>query len=156
VHFVGAVENATLTGAANLSLTGNALANVLTGNAGSNILSGLAGNDRLTGGAGSDFFLFNTALNAAANVDTITDFSVPADTIRLENAVFTGLPTPGPLAATAFHVGPSATAPAQRIVYNNANGWLSYDADGNGAGAAVHFATLTAGLGLTAADFVVV
>jgi serralysin len=48
-------------------------------------LNGLAGNDTLTGGAGNDTFFFNTALGAT-NVDTIADFSVPADTIQLENA----------------------------------------------------------------------
>ncbi|OWJ61998.1 calcium-binding protein [Inquilinus limosus] len=50
----GAVEALTLLGAANLSGTGNALANQLLGNSGANALSGLAGNDVLQGGAGAD------------------------------------------------------------------------------------------------------
>jgi hypothetical protein len=37
-----------------------------------------------------------------------------------------------------------------------ATGARSFDADGNGAGAAVHIATPTAGLSLTSADFLVV
>jgi Ca2+-binding RTX toxin-like protein len=50
-------ENLTLTGAAALNATGNALANVLTGNAGANVLSGLAGADTLIGGAGNDTYV---------------------------------------------------------------------------------------------------
>ena len=48
------VEDAVLTGAANLNLTGSALANLLFANAGNNSLVGGAGNDRLFGGAGND------------------------------------------------------------------------------------------------------
>jgi VCBS repeat-containing protein len=48
------VESLVLTGAANLSGTGNAQDNTLTGNAGDNLLSGMAGNDLLIGGAGND------------------------------------------------------------------------------------------------------
>jgi Ca2+-binding RTX toxin-like protein len=48
------VENLTLTGTADLSAMGNALANVLTGNAGNNSLSGGSGADTLFGGLGKD------------------------------------------------------------------------------------------------------
>ena len=41
-------------------------------------------------------------------------------------------------------------------IYNNATGALLYDANGNGAGAAVQIATLSAGLAVTNADFVVI
>jgi uncharacterized delta-60 repeat protein len=47
-------ENLTLTGAANLSGTGNTDANQIAGNAGDNLLTGGEGNDTLTGGAGND------------------------------------------------------------------------------------------------------
>jgi Ca2+-binding RTX toxin-like protein len=159
LHFQGDIEQAVLTGAGNVNAIGNKLGNVLVGNGGSNVLAGLTGNDLLTGGGGNDYFLFNTALNAATNVDTITDFSVPADTIWLENAIFTGLGANGVLAATAFVVGAAAGDGDDRIIYNNANGWLSYDADGSGtASTAIHFATLAAGLNgsISNADFVVV
>lgn len=43
-----------------------------------------------------------------------------------------------------------------RIIYNTVNDNVMYDADGNGAGAAVTFARVTAGLTLTEADFKVV
>ena len=48
------VENLTLTGAATVDGTGNALANALTGNSGNNTLYGLDGNDSLNGGIGAD------------------------------------------------------------------------------------------------------
>jgi Ca2+-binding RTX toxin-like protein len=48
------IEYLTLTGAAAINGTGNALNNVLVGNGASNILSGLAGNDSINGGAGID------------------------------------------------------------------------------------------------------
>ena len=52
------VENALLTGAGALNVTGNALDNVLTGNTGNNTISGGDGNDTLDGGsAGTDSLL---------------------------------------------------------------------------------------------------
>jgi hypothetical protein len=48
------VENITLTGAGNISATGNALDNLLNGNSGNNTLSGGIGIDTLNGGAGVD------------------------------------------------------------------------------------------------------
>jgi Ca2+-binding RTX toxin-like protein len=128
-------------------------ADTLYGGAGNDVLYGGNGLDRLEGGAGADSFVFNTAL--AGSVDTIADFSVIDDRILLENAIFTALTVAGPLAATAFATGAATTA-AHRVIYNSATGQLLYDADGNGAGAAVHFATLSTGLAMTAADFLIV
>lgn len=77
------IENLTLTGAANLSGTGNSLANTIVGNSGNNLLRGLggndrleggAGNDRLTGGVGNDTFVFKDGFG----VDVITDFAAGA------------------------------------------------------------------------------
>jgi Ca2+-binding RTX toxin-like protein len=151
----GTVEMAVLTGIGNVNAAGNAVNNLIVGNAGANVLNGGFGNDILRGLGGADTFFFSTALNAVHNVDTIDDFSVPADTIRLENSIFTGL-SAGVLAANAFHVGAAAADALDRIVYNSATGALSFDADGTGAGAAIQFATLATGLALTNADFVVV
>jgi serralysin len=69
------------------SLQGLGGADTLDGGVGNDVLNGGLGSDVLTGGAGRDAFVFNTALGAA-NIDQITDFSVPDDTIRLENGVF--------------------------------------------------------------------
>jgi Ca2+-binding RTX toxin-like protein len=64
----------------------------------------------------------------------------------------------GTLAASAFVANSSgvATTAAQHIIYNTTTGALSYDADGNGSGAAIQFASLTGHPTLTNADFIVV
>jgi Ca2+-binding RTX toxin-like protein len=138
-----------------LNGAGNSLNNAIFGNAGNNRLAGWAGNDFLTGGAGFDTFIFNTALNAATNVDTITDFSVADDTIRLDDAIFTAIGPVGTLAAAAFTIGAAATTAAHRIVYNSTTGALTYDSNGNAAGGATQFAVLDTGLALTNADFLI-
>ncbi len=165
-------EHLTLTGGSAINGTGNVVANTMTGNGAANALSGFGGNDMVDGGAGndtlngglgndtliggadSDIFVFNAALGAA-NIDALSDFSVADDTIRLDELIFTGL-TVGALAATAFIQGAAATTAAHRIVVNGAD--VYYDADGNGAGAAVKFATLDALTAptVTFADFVVI
>ena len=141
-------------GTAAINLTGNELANMVTGNAGTNVINGGGGMDVLTGGAGNDFFLFDSA-RAATNVDIITDFSVVNDTMRLENAIFTGLAA-GTLNADAFHIGTAAADAEDRIVYNKTTGALYFDSNGSAAGGMVQFAKVTAGLALANADFVVV
>jgi serralysin len=73
----------------------------------------------------------------------------------IENAVFAGL-SAGALAAGAFQTGANATQADDRIIYNAATGALSFDADGNGGGAAMQFASLASGLALTSADFLVI
>lgn len=149
------VEHLTLTGSDDIAGTGNALANRLIGNAGHNVLNGGLGNDEMTGGAGRDSFVFSTALGPG-NVDRITDFTVADDTIRLDDAVFAGLMA-GRLAATAFAANLSglATDLLDRVIYQTDTGRLFFDADGSAAGATIHFATLSAELGLTHADFIV-
>jgi len=89
------------------------------------------------------------------NVDTIADFVSGDDTIQLASAIFTALTATGTLAASAFAMG-AATTPDQHILYDSTNGWLSYDADGSGSGAAIHFATLSTHPTISNADFVVV
>ncbi|SFE67839.1 FG-GAP-like repeat-containing protein [Nitrosomonas sp. Nm166] len=155
------VENLLLTGATAINGTGNNLANSITGNSANNQLNGGGGNDILdgstgtntfTGGAGADIFRITTA----GHIDTITDYNVAADTIQLENAVFTALMGTGVLAASRFRVGAQALDANDFIIYNSTTGALLYDADGNGAGAAVQIATLGAGLSMTNADIVVI
>ncbi len=136
------------------NLTGSNYRDTLTGNAGNNVLNGRLGNDSLTGGLGNDIFTFTTALGTT-NVDTIIDFAVLDDTIRLDDAVFTALVS-GTLSADAFVIGAAATDPLDRIIYNDSTGALYYDADGDGSETAIQFATVNTGLAMTAADFVVV
>jgi Ca2+-binding RTX toxin-like protein len=148
------LENLPLTGSA-VSGTGNSLANTMIGNSGANSLNGGTGSDTLTGGSGADNFILNTTFGSG-NVDRITDFNVAADTIRLENAVFTGLAN-GTLAGAAFAANTSGNAAdsSDRIIYETDTGRLFFDADGNGGAAKVQFAILATGLGLTSADFFV-
>lgn len=144
------VEQATLTGSAALNLTGSTAANTLAGNAGSNIINGGAGKDTLAGGTGSDYFVFANAPSATSNKDIITDYNVAADTIRLENGVFTKIAGSSQsfLSSVQFYKSTSATKAHDlndRIIYNTKTGALYYDADGNKAGGvgAIHFATLS-------------
>jgi Ca2+-binding RTX toxin-like protein len=149
-----ATTNAASTAAINL--VGNALSQTITGNAGVNVIYGGLGNDTLQGLGGSDIFVFNTALGAS-NVDTLSDFTA-ADTVYLENAVFTALAGTGTLTANQFVSNTTglATTAAQRIIYESDTGNLYYDSNGNAAGGSVLFAHLTAGLVLTSADFFII
>jgi Ca2+-binding RTX toxin-like protein len=149
------IEN--VTGSAyNDTLLGNTGANTLFGGAGNDLLAGGLGNDTLTGGAGQDTFAFNSTLGAG-NIDTLTDFNVANDTIRLSKGIFTTLTTPGVLAAAAFKIlgNGGVEDSTDHLLYNTATGALSYDADGSGAGAAVQIAILGTGLAMTNADFMV-
>jgi Ca2+-binding RTX toxin-like protein len=150
------IENLTGGSAAD-NLTGDANANQIDGAAGNDTINGGLGADTLTGGLGKDFFVFNSKLGAG-NTDTLVNYNVADDTIRLENTgIFTALTKTGTLAATAFTDGTGATTAAHRIIYTASSGALLYDADGTGAVAPVQFATLQGVTGtLTRADFVVI
>jgi len=135
-------------------LHGGAGQDAIDGGAGDDNLNGGADADYLVGGAGNDYFAFADTLGPG-NVDRIADFSHGADHIALDDAVFTGL-APGSLPASAFVVGTAAQDADDRIIYDSATGALYFDADGNGAGAAVQFATLVgAPANLSASDFIV-
>jgi len=136
-----------------IDLSGNELDDLIYGNAGSNVLDGKQGDDALVGFGGADTFAFTTALGAN-NVDIVVGFGSD-DTIALDDAVFTGLSL-GTLNANAFATGTAAQDADDRIVYDQASGQLFYDADGNGAGAQMLFATLSGNPVLTASDFIVI
>jgi Ca2+-binding RTX toxin-like protein len=114
------------------------------------------GNDTLTGGAADDVFVFSTALNSSTNVDTMKSFAVASDLMQLDDAVFAGIGAPGALSGTAFHIGSAATDTTQRIIYDDSDGKLYFDADGSAGGAAIQFAKLTAGLSLSAGNFEII
>ena len=63
--------------------------------------------------------------------------------------------TPGALAPGAFQTGTAAHDADDRIIYDPATGNLFFDADGNGAGAAVLFATLQGAPAILSTDFIV-
>ena len=143
---------ATLTGSGlNDILIGGLGNDTLSGGLGNDTLDGGLGNDTLTGGAGSDVFRFDTALNASTNVDRIVDFAL-GDQIQLDHAIFTKLTATGSLNPDFFKASANGVAGDANdyLLYNTATGALFYDADGNGAGKSIQFATLTGAPTLTA------
>jgi Ca2+-binding RTX toxin-like protein len=134
----------------------------VNGGTGNDTLEGGLGNDTLTGGLGTDFFVFNTALSATTNKDTITDFNVVDDTIKLENAIMTKLGANGTLTTSQFKKGAgfkSGKDADDHIIYNTTTGALYYDSNGSGAGGSVQIALIGASsthAALTYADFVVI
>ena len=151
------IERLTLTGSGNINGKGNSLNNTIIGNSGNNVLNGSAGADVMTGGGGSDTFEFTSSL-VAGKFDTITDFNVATDTIRLRHAIFSTIVGKGTLSAAQFAANTSGTAQDanDRIIYETDTGKLSFDSNGSAAGGAVQFAKLSAGLALTANDFSIV
>jgi Ca2+-binding RTX toxin-like protein len=148
------LENLTLTGNAKINGAGNSLSNVMSGNTASNQLAGGAGNDTLngglgadalTGGPGNDVFQIDSA-PGGSNVDTIKDFAPGRDRLYFDDAVFAKLGATGRFSAADGRFWASAAGvahdPSDRIVYDTDGGVLMYDADGNGAGAAVKVAAL--------------
>jgi serralysin len=138
-----------------VNLTGNSLGNTLYGGAGANVLDGKGGADTLVGLAGADTFAFTTALGGT-NVDLLTEFEHNIDKIALDDAVFAGIGGLGALGANAFVTGAVALDADDRIIYNQTSGQLFYDADGNGLGAALLFATIQGAPTLSASDFQVI
>jgi Ca2+-binding RTX toxin-like protein len=154
-------------GTSGIDLTGNELVQEVVGNSGANrldgkggddIVKGLGGNDTLAGGTGTDVFVFNSALSDSTNVDIISDFSVAADTIHLDNAFFTALTTTGALTASTFKdIADGPKDASDRIIYNSDTGNLYYDADGSGGlYGNVKFAVIATLAQLTAAAFEVI
>lgn len=154
---VEAMRTTASSGTATIGLTGNEFGQEIVGNAGANRLDGKDGADTLFGSGGGDTFVFSTTLGIG-NVDTISDLKTGVDKIELASVVFTTLAA-GALAAAAFVATATGVAldASDRIIYDTDSGALLYDADGDGVGsAAIQFATLDPGLGLSASDFVVV
>jgi Ca2+-binding RTX toxin-like protein len=87
-------------------------------------------------------------------VDSIVGFVAADDTIQLDKTIFAKFTTTGAIQAGQFVAGANALDSNDYLVYDS--GSLYYDADGNGGGAKVLFATLTGAPALTAADFSIV
>ncbi len=125
----------------------------IAGGSGNDFLNGGAGNDTLTGGAGSDRFSLS---NLSDGVDTITDFTVADDLIEILASGFGGNLSLGQLDIGQFILGSQASTNAHRFIYNDTNGDLLFDSDGNGSISATKFATLDPNLALTYQNFVIV
>lgn len=148
VTLIGNAGSNTLTGGSQGdTLDGGAGADKLLGGGGNDVLLGGGGKDVLAGGTGADRFVFNTAANALSNLDTITDFVHLSDKLQFSATVFDAL---GPTNWTVDQFWSAAGASSahdasDRLIYNSSSGALYYDADGNGAVAAVQVALLGTG-----------
>ncbi|CAN5448389.1 hypothetical protein BH10PSE7_BH10PSE7_07800 [soil metagenome] len=159
-------------GKAGDELEGDEHKNVLIGGGGADKLDGGLGVDVLTGGGGSDKdqFFFTTTPDSEKNFDVVSDFQHGIDEIMLSKSVFTnaigesikGLHANdlGPLLGAFFHIGlqagPGATGKNDFILYDQANGILSYDPDGNREAHAEIIAVFKRGTVMTSDDFTVI
>lgn len=134
------------------TLNGNGGNDKLLGGNGDDVLNGGLGSDRATGGAGADSFDFHALADVG---DKITDFETGIDQIRLDGAAFgfAGALTDG---VDFLNAGTPLTGTAPVLIYDQASGALSYDADGSGSGAAQLVATLMNHAALTASDVLIV
>lgn len=131
---------------------------VLDGAGGADTLQGGAGIDTLTGGLGNDIFRF---VDLADCGDVILDFGNVAasnDRFQIDAAGFGGGLVVGTLAAADFQSRADNLAQdaTDRFIFRTTDRTLWFDADGNGAGAAIMVADLQAGAVVTAADIVLI
>jgi Ca2+-binding RTX toxin-like protein len=119
----------------------------LRGDDGVDYLYSGGGDDEMGGGEGADRFDFYNP--ATDGTDVIFDFTPAEDKIGLyvgNDAVsgFTaaGFPVNAAIGANQFRLGAVALDSDDRIVYNQPNGDLFFDPDGNGAAAAIQIADL--------------
>ena len=132
-------------------------------------LFGDAGNDlfdpasrfgmfQMTGGTGADVFLFDDGAGDQDN--TVMDFASGTDTLRLDATEMQALGASGDFVAGDARFTANATGTAQdssdRVIYSTTNGHLWYDADGNGAAAALLIARLDGAPTLAATDIEVI
>jgi Ca2+-binding RTX toxin-like protein len=155
-----------------LRFEGNANTQTFIGTTKADVFVGNGGNDVLTGGGGADKFVFgkvhemvvtgaatapqsyvDTAF-ALTGKDTITDFLHNTDKIQLNLDQYSQLAGFNASMLRSNATGTAADA-NDYLLFNTTSKMLSYDADGNGAGAAVDIATLTGVNTFTAIDVLV-
>jgi Ca2+-binding RTX toxin-like protein len=135
-------------------ITGTNSRDTISGSTRGDIINGGGGSDDLQGNQGADRFVFNTAFGKG--VDHIADFSHKQhDRILIEKDIFTKLKS-GTLDKAFFTIGTKAKDGNDRIIYDDDNGVLRYDADGTGGARAKIFAILDNAASLVAADFFVI
>ncbi|WGV23670.1 calcium-binding protein [Halotia branconii] len=164
-------ENLTLIGTQVIDASGNSVNNRLQGNAANNVLSGLDGNDYLAGNNGDDVLIggigsdtlvgglgrdmFDLADTRTGGFDTLVDFKVGDDTVLLSASDFGLTQSSGVLDSGLFVLGSIATNNTQRFIYNQTQGSLWFDSDGNGGNAAVQIASFSNRVALSNTDFLV-
>jgi Ca2+-binding RTX toxin-like protein len=136
----------------------------LAGSQGADVLRGGLGNDTLSLGsdAGADLVHFETALDAADNVDRVQELTW-VDEVRLDNDVFAALRAEaggavGALAADQWQAGAAANgngaADAVGLWYDTDTGYLYYNPTAAVAGDSILFAILEGRPALSSGDFV--
>lgn len=125
----------------------------ITSKGGDDTLNGGAGRDQLTSGNGSTVFILDVLPTAGNDYDIIDGFTSGTDVLMLDKSVFSSL-TVGPLPPAEFTNGQPQTA-SHHIVFQSANGILSYDPDGNGPAGATVIAEVTGQVTLLASDIIV-
>ncbi|MBM3571890.1 MAG: calcium-binding protein, partial [Alphaproteobacteria bacterium] len=157
----GAGDDELSGGLGNDVLFGDQGADELVGGADNDSLNGGDGIDALSGGSGADTFVFDRD-PGPTNFDVIEDFVSATDVLQLDDDIFTALAglgsAPFALAAVNFRAAADgqATSATQFILYNTSSGGVFYDADGNGAGSALQFASLTGAPTLLHSDIFVI
>jgi len=135
----------------NDSLIGGRGRDTLSGGDGDDFLAGGTGVDTLSGGEGSDTFRFG----GNTETDRITDFVSGTDRIELDSKLYMKL-TPGGLDPSVFLLGNAATNGDERLIYDQSNGALYYDADGSGIVAPALIGSFDNQVVIEAGDFTVV
>jgi len=157
-----------------LLFQGNANNQTFIGTTKNDRFEGNGGNDKLTGGAGADTFVFGkvhqevvtgssttvqTYVDTAFNLtgyDTITDFTRGSDKLELNTDQYAKLALGFTSANLKVGAGAVAGDSNDYLIFDTTTKMLKYDADGNGAGAAVNIAVLTGVSTLTTSDFHIV
>ena len=140
-------------GAGNDNLQGGFNNDVLNGDSGNDFLIGGFGSDTLAGGEGRDRFRF---FRPNDGVDEITDFTSGEDTIEIKGNNFDGGLTNGVLPSSQFVSGTNADDSDDRFIYDQSEGALFFDVDGNGGNNPVLLVTLSNQANLSASDIVVI
>lgn len=104
----------------------------LFGGKGEDVLNGGAGQDLIWLGDGEDRLHFDQ-VPGDANHDTVMDFNPDQDSIVINNGVMAVFDAPGELADEHFVLGDAAQDADDYLIYDQPNGELYYDADGNDA-----------------------
>jgi hypothetical protein len=109
----------------------------------------------LTAGPGHEKFVFDSTSIASQHA-LIEEFDPHLDKIVLSETVLAGLGPLGKLDAGHFGFNGDAHNTNPQIVYNERNGFLIYDSNGDLPGGQIHFATLAGDPHVSLANFLIV